>query len=104
MTGGWAQYSWVPAIVLTSVMAIFLMDFGAEQYVDLKYGYAHAHGPNIENIITTQAPTTRTLTHQQLHSGDQDPALHSNEGVLPQNKDVLMDSEKGTPTASVNED
>ena len=33
MTGGWAQYSWCPAIVLTSVMMIFLMDFGAERYV-----------------------------------------------------------------------
>lgn len=37
MTGGWAQYSWCPAIVLTSVMMIFLLDFGAERYVEIKY-------------------------------------------------------------------
>ncbi|KAL9070114.1 MAG: hypothetical protein Q9161_005065 [Pseudevernia consocians] len=38
MTGGWAEYSWCPAIVLTSVMLIFLLDFGAERYVEIKYG------------------------------------------------------------------
>ncbi|OAL35188.1 hypothetical protein AYO20_05442 [Fonsecaea nubica] len=38
MTGGWADYSWCPAIVLTSVVVIFLFDFGAERYVEVKYG------------------------------------------------------------------
>lgn len=38
MTGGWASYSWCPAIVLTSVIIIFLFDFGAERYVEVKYG------------------------------------------------------------------
>ena len=38
MTGHWADYSWCPAIVLTSVMIIFLFDFGAERYVEVKYG------------------------------------------------------------------
>lgn len=32
MTGGWAEYSWCPAIVLTSIMFIFLLDFAAERY------------------------------------------------------------------------
>ena len=40
MTGGWADYAWCPAIVLTSVSLIFLMDFGAERYVESKYGIA----------------------------------------------------------------
>jgi zinc transporter 1/2/3 len=38
MTGGWADYSWCPAIVLASVIIIFLFDFGAERYVEVKYG------------------------------------------------------------------
>ncbi|KAJ5193343.1 hypothetical protein N7449_009485 [Penicillium cf. viridicatum] len=38
MTGHWADYSWCPAIVLTSLMGVFLMDFGAERWVELKYG------------------------------------------------------------------
>ncbi|KAL4960090.1 high-affinity Zn(2+) transporter ZRT1 [Aspergillus stella-maris] len=38
MTGHWADYSWCPAIVLASVMGIFLLDFGAERYVEVKYG------------------------------------------------------------------
>lgn len=38
MTGNWGLYSWCPAIVLTSLMVIFLMDFGAERWVEKKYG------------------------------------------------------------------
>lgn len=38
MTGHWADYSWCPAIVLTSLMMVFLLDFGAERYVEKKYG------------------------------------------------------------------
>ncbi|KUL90020.1 hypothetical protein ZTR_02774 [Talaromyces verruculosus] len=41
MTGNWAEYSWPPAIVLTSVVAIFLMDFAAELYVESKYGVSN---------------------------------------------------------------
>ncbi|CAI7605347.1 unnamed protein product [Penicillium discolor] len=37
MTGHWADYSWCPAIVLASLMGVFLMDFGAERWVELKY-------------------------------------------------------------------
>lgn len=38
MTGHWADYSWCPAIVLTSLIMVFLLDFGAERYVEKKYG------------------------------------------------------------------
>ncbi|KAF8859412.1 ZIP zinc/iron transport family [Acephala macrosclerotiorum] len=98
MTGGWADYAWCPGIVLTSVMIIFLMDFGAEQYVDRKYGLAH--GPNVENLITDQPgqtegtidqnykPNSRSLTHQQLHSGDQDQAMHDQIAAAQEAKDI----------------
>ncbi|KAE8152097.1 Zinc/iron permease [Aspergillus avenaceus] len=38
MTGHWGDYAWCPAIVLVSLMGIFLLDFGAERYVEVKYG------------------------------------------------------------------
>ncbi|KAK9249876.1 Zinc/iron permease [Lipomyces tetrasporus] len=41
MTKGWDSYSWPPAIALLSVMIIFLLDFAAERYVEVKYGIAH---------------------------------------------------------------
>ena len=44
MTGGWAVYSWPPAIILTSVMIMFLLDFGAERYVEIKYGIVFGQG------------------------------------------------------------
>jgi zinc transporter 1/2/3 len=83
MTKGWASYSWPPAIVLVSVMAVFLMDFGAEQYVEHKYSLTHNH-QNVETIITDQPAKSeavgvgeRGLSHNQLHSGDQDENLHA---------------------------
>ncbi|KAH0362594.1 ZIP zinc/iron transport family, partial [Aureobasidium melanogenum] len=51
MTGGWAQYSWVPAIALTSVAVIFLVDLIAERYVEMKYGIQHEH-LSLQDAIT----------------------------------------------------
>jgi zinc transporter 1/2/3 len=85
MTGGWASYSWPPAIVLVSVMFIFLMDFAAERYVDHKYGFAHNH-QNVEQLVTDHPGSEgdlpagrkeRALSHHQIHSGDQDENLHA---------------------------
>ncbi|KAG4429760.1 hypothetical protein IFR05_014751 [Cadophora sp. M221] len=119
MTGHWADYSWCPAIVLTSITVIFLMDFGAEQYVDRKYGFAHS--PNIENVITNHHghhggeahthgethPRSQSITHNQLHSGDQDENFHDQIAAAQTLKDLpkkdLEDSEKASPTPSVNE-
>ena len=69
MTGNWAQYSWPPAIALTSTVVVFLMDFGAELYVESKYGInkeptvgivqeTHEHQPSDE------VPTTSVETKQ----------------------------------------
>lgn len=76
MTGGWASFSWPPAIVLASVMGIFLMDFGAEQYVERKYHMDHGL-QNVETIITDSPERDGALSHNQLHSGDQDENLHA---------------------------
>ncbi|KAL3422299.1 zinc-regulated transporter 1 [Phlyctema vagabunda] len=105
MTGHWADYAWVPAIVLTSLMVVFLMDFGAERYVLHKYGFGHeqdhAHShPNIEAIIT-DAPGRTTgppsLSHNQLHSGDQDSILHAQIAANQKAKDseITKDSSTG---------
>ena len=94
---GWSEYSWPPAIALTSVMMIFLLDFAAERYVEIKYGYAHggeivesvitdqqtkenhAHGgENVESVQTKEnhdydgQERVHSHSHQHLHSGDQD--------------------------------
>ncbi|KAL7920941.1 Zinc/iron permease [Trichoderma austrokoningii] len=70
MTGGWAQYSWPPALALTSAMLIFLLDFLAEYYVDRKFKLAHVE---VEETITDSRHHTHS--HQGLHSADQDGAI-----------------------------
>ncbi|KAM0452869.1 hypothetical protein ACHAO4_005288 [Trichoderma viride] len=69
MTGGWAQYSWPPALALTSAMLIFLLDFLAEYYVDRKFKMAHVE---VEDTITDNR---HAHSHQGLHSADQDGAI-----------------------------
>ncbi|KAL7911347.1 ZIP zinc/iron transport family [Trichoderma velutinum] len=70
LTGGWAQYTWPPALAMTSAMLIFLLDFLAEYYVDRKYKLAHVE---VEGTITSD-PTV-PHSHQGLHSADQDGAI-----------------------------
>ena len=71
MTGNWAQYSWCPAIVLASVMFIFLLDFAAERYVETKYGLSADQ--DIEGAITDVANDKEADT---LHSASQAVVPH----------------------------
>ncbi|KAJ5630403.1 uncharacterized protein N7484_010503 [Penicillium longicatenatum] len=66
MTGHWADYSWCPAIVLTSLMIIFLMDFGAERYVEKKYGLCRDDPePIMATGVEPQADARRLSAHGQ---------------------------------------
>ncbi len=65
LTGGWASYSWPPAIALAAAMTTFLLDFVAEYYVQMRYNLPHNEA-QVEATITTNGQ----VTHQQLHSGD----------------------------------
>lgn len=56
MTGHWADYSWCPAIVLVSVMIVFLLDFGASRYVEKKYGFKEER--NTQEAVTGQPDRT----------------------------------------------
>ena len=71
MTGAWAKYSWCPAIVLMSVVVIFLVDLASERYVETKYGVQSAQ--DVQTIITTDA------AHAQPHLHDHDDNNGSNE-------------------------
>jgi zinc transporter 1/2/3 len=80
MTGGWAGYSWPPAIALASGMGVFLMDFAAERYVEKKYSYANSGGQAEEKgSVAFDAANARygCGNHQALHSGEQDGTLNT---------------------------
>ncbi|CZR65325.1 probable ZRT1 Zinc transporter I [Phialocephala subalpina] len=77
MTGGWASYSWPPAIVLITTMLIFLLDFAAERYVEIKYGYADAY-PDVEGIVTEpgdKSGAKQRPSHPPLDSGNPDDQI-----------------------------
>lgn len=75
MTGHWADYSWCPAIVLTSLMLIFLMDFGAERYVEKKYGLCREDPEPLmaSGVEHTQLGLARS--HSASHPGKEDKAV-----------------------------
>ena len=70
MTGGWATYPWCSGIVLTSVMLIFLLDFGAERYVEIKYG------------VKSETDIQETVTGDRGESSVTDPARDISDGRL----------------------
>jgi solute carrier family 39 (zinc transporter), member 1/2/3 len=76
-TGAWASFSWPPAIALTSIMVIFLLDFIADRYVEIKYGFCHDHAsPNNKKkkIIATDHASTGT-TPRAAPETDSDPTV-----------------------------
>lgn len=123
MTGGWAEYTWPPCLALIMVMLTFLLDFGAEWYVERKYNMDHGHGDNIEDTITSGAgkhshqivgedgrpvPASRpSQSHQFLHSADQDGTAAA--AAVPQSSTAddasneKLDIEKVEYAASSNE-
>jgi zinc transporter 1/2/3 len=56
MTGAWASYSWPPAIILMSVVAMFLLDFSADRYVEIKYGISHTVHHHVPIVPVDSAP------------------------------------------------
>ncbi|PWY66762.1 ZIP zinc/iron transport family [Aspergillus heteromorphus CBS 117.55] len=53
ISGHWADYSWCAAIVLGSVIVIFLMDVASEVYVERTYGVEKEHGATDRFLIRT---------------------------------------------------
>lgn len=109
MTGGWAGYSWPPAIALSSGMITFLMEFVAERYVDKKYNIPHAIDYSDPTRRTGSVDlamarydmgrgSTATHTHQNLHSSDQDgtrpPTVEPKNDTHVHYDDDSIDSEK----------
>ncbi|KAK1829715.1 Zinc/iron permease [Podospora conica] len=89
LTADWGKFPWPAAIALMSVMFVFLLDFGAEWWVENKYNFGHAseHDEPVEtdlanplaatdsrhDSVTTFRPRSQTqCSHQFLHSADQD--------------------------------
>jgi zinc transporter 1/2/3 len=94
LTGGWAVYTWPPAIALTSVMLIFLLDFGAEYYVERKYGFGHHQDVELNvasGTETSPAHAHRQGSHQFLHSADQDRVVNPAVQVATNNDTPSLD-------------
>ncbi|KAB8271081.1 Zinc/iron permease [Aspergillus minisclerotigenes] len=64
MTGHWADYSWCPAIVLASLIGIFLLDFGAERYVEVKYGICREDPEPIMTSATDNSLRATAVANQ----------------------------------------
>ncbi|KAK3936991.1 zinc-regulated transporter 1 [Diplogelasinospora grovesii] len=77
MTDGWSEYSWPPAIAMASAMIIFLLDFGAECWVEQKYGLPH-NDVDVQGAITTDA----SAAHGHAAEGECDEGLSPSNGTV----------------------
>ncbi|OJJ86859.1 high-affinity Zn(2+) transporter ZRT1 [Aspergillus glaucus CBS 516.65] len=85
-SGHWGDYSWCAAIVLTSVMIIFLMDLAAEVYVEHKYGVERdesatdailTSNPHAHAGASDERPTPTRSKSNELFSDDSSNAERS---------------------------
>lgn len=64
-TGNWGLYSWVPAIILVSIFAVFLLDVFMQVIVERKFGVHHDHSAGNKEvetaIIRNQANTINNI-------------------------------------------
>jgi zinc transporter 1/2/3 len=87
VSGYWGQYSWCAAIVLATVMGIFLLDLAAEIYVEYKYGLhrdegatsafvQHEHHLDVEPVPDVEK-TVRAFDHEKRNeiSGETDSTM-----------------------------
>ncbi|KAB8233413.1 high-affinity Zn(2+) transporter ZRT1 [Aspergillus alliaceus] len=68
VSGHWGDYPWCAAIVLTSVVTIFLLDLGAEIYVEYRYGIQRDDGAT-EAFITQPSSSDTDSTSQVVEAG-----------------------------------
>ncbi|KAG5947314.1 hypothetical protein E4U59_001390 [Claviceps monticola] len=90
LTDGWSNYSWPPAIALSSAMIIFLLDFLAEYYIEQKHGLAHTA---VESITTDSPGTGTHASHMHLHAADQDDGLAMKQRLARSANDSEHDSD-----------
>jgi len=97
-----------------SVMFVFLLDFGAEWYVENKYNFGHAleHEDPEMTTNTLDALTTPSLTtfrprsqtqcsHQFFHSADQDIQLAPRSATLPSYTPITITTTPITTTLTL---
>lgn len=99
MTGGWADYAWCPAIVLTSVCFIFLADFLAERYVEAKYGIAGE--VDIQTAVAGAEKHAFDEENGHSHSPEDMPSRHRPSVAVPMmekgyQEEVAHDDEAAT--------
>ncbi|KAI4943637.1 hypothetical protein J4E91_009274 [Alternaria rosae] len=87
-SGAWAEYPWCAAIVLTSIMAVFCVDLGAEVYVERHFGMKKEESEvsnnsflrsDSNNAIAIAAAMVDPESHNpsQHQKGDQDHRKHT---------------------------
>ncbi|KAL2838548.1 zinc-regulated transporter 1 [Aspergillus pseudoustus] len=84
VSGYWGEYSWCAAIVLASVVAIFLFDLAAEVYVERKYGIERDEtataafinpSPDSQNPHRAECATKEPTILQQTPSPSEDSTM-----------------------------
>lgn len=95
MTGQWAIYSWCPAIILTSVMFIFLVDLISDVIVTRKYGVDGdcCEEDLIVKTIVRDNEVASDAVHAHVDAENQDVAKYNDEkDKMSADADSLSDS------------
>lgn len=95
-TGGWGDYSWCAAIVLGTIMLVFLIDLAAEVYVERKYGMQNGHGGDTTDAFVRGNEQNGVLSPVDVEpgaskeQGKNDPADASPSSISNSGNDRLI--------------
>ena len=108
-TAGWRQYSWPPALALTSSMLVFLLEFIAHRFVEKKYGeghgvMAHGEGSTGERVMRAGSVDAGAMAYELGRHGS--AARHPSSGGLEQAQTGTSTSKRAQdgPTPSSDDD
>ncbi|BDD55421.1 high-affinity Zn(2+) transporter zrt1 [Monascus purpureus] len=81
ISGHWGDYSWCAAIVLSSMMMVFLLDLAADVFVEWKYG-VHRDETAVDSFLTGYHDPTHGRDHVHRHPENEEEA-QKGEGTPP---------------------
>jgi zinc transporter 1/2/3 len=99
-SGGWAEYPWCAAIVLTSIMAVFCVDLGAEVYVERHFGVSKEDS-DVSNSAFLRSANDNNNTVEAAADPDPESQYHPNNNNDPNPRKYTTSLHSTTSTTSL---
>lgn len=85
--GHWADYAWVPALILLSVFTMFFIDLISEVYVERKYGL-DAELPDVQKMLTGHQGQAPAPVNSDVQAECNEPCCENDDGMTVEKNSI----------------